>query len=127
MSRRKRRRKEQASELRQGLKFKTAVLRYLRIAPRKVRAVADTIRGLRVEDALAILDHMPRRAAGPLARMLRTALSNAQNANQVDVDALRVKEIYVDQGPMIKRFMPRAMGRATLIQKKTSHISLVLD
>lgn len=127
MSRRKRRRNEREADLQQSLKHKRASLRYLRIAPRKVRAVADTIRGRQVEDALAILDFTRRSAAEPLARMLRGALANAANADNIDVDSLLVKEIHVDQGPTIKRYRPRAMGRATLVQKKTSHVWLVLD
>ncbi len=127
MSRRKRRRKERMAERREAQKYKRASLRYLRIAPRKVRAVADVIRGQQVEKALAALDFTNRAAAAPLARMLRAALANAANSADVDVDALRVREIHVDQGPTIKRYRPRAMGRATQIQKKTSHVSLLLD
>jgi large subunit ribosomal protein L22 len=127
MSRRKRRRNERNAELRNSLKHKQATLRYLRVAPRKVRAVADVIRGKRVEDALAILDFTHRAAAAPMARMLRAALANCATSDSIDVDALRIKVIHVDQGPTIKRFMPRAQGRATMIQKKTSHISVVLE
>ncbi len=127
MSRRKRRRKERMAEQREAQKYRRATLRYLRIAPRKVRAVADVIRGQKVEKALAVLDFTHRAAAVPLARMLRAALANAANSADVDVDALRVREIHVDQGPTIKRYRPRAMGRATQIQKKTSHVSLLLD
>lgn len=127
MSRRKRRRKERMAEQREAQKYRRATLRYLRIAPRKVRAVADVIRGQKVEKALAVLDFTHRAAAAPLARMLRAALANAANSADVDVDALRVREIHVDQGPTIKRYRPRAMGRATQIQKKTSHVSLLLD
>ena len=127
MSRRKRRRKEREAELRESLKHRKARLRYLRIAPRKVKAVADIIRGRRVEEALAILDFTRRSAAEPLARMLRGALANAAEAENIDVDSLKIKEIHVDQGPTIKRFRPRAMGRATMVQKKTSHVSLLLE
>jgi len=127
MSRRKRRRKERGAELRESLKHRKARLRYLRIAPRKVKAVADIIRGRRVEEALAILDYTRRSAAEPLARMLRGALANAAEAENIDVDSLKIKEIHVDQGPTIKRFRPRAMGRATMVQKKTSHVSLLLE
>lgn len=126
MSRRKRRRNERDAEQNAGLKHKRASLRFLRIAPRKVRAVADVIRGIPVERALAILDFTNRSAAEPLAKMLRSAVANAANADDVDVDTLIVGEIMVDQGPTIKRFMPRAMGRATMVQKKTSHVSLTL-
>lgn len=127
MSRRKRRSKERMAEQREAQKYKRATLRYLRIAPRKVRAVADVIRGQQVEKALAVLDFTNRAAAAPLARMLRAALANAANSADVDLDALHVREIHVDQGPTIKRYRPRAMGRATQIQKKTSHVSLLLD
>jgi len=89
--------------------------------------VADIIRGRRVEEALAILDFTRRSAAEPLARMLRGALANAAEAENIDVDSLKIKEIHVDQGPTIKRFRPRAMGRATMVQKKTSHVSLLLE
>ena len=126
MSRRKRRRNERDAERNASLKHKRASLRFLRIAPRKVRAVADVIRGIPVERALAILDFTNRAAAEPLARMLRSAVANAANSDGVDVDTLIVGEIMVDQGPTIKRYLPRAMGRATQIQKKTSHVSLTL-
>jgi large subunit ribosomal protein L22 len=127
MSQRGKRRKQRNAESRNELKWKTAVLHYLRVAPRKVRAVADVIRGRPVDEALAILDYTNRAAAAPLARMLRAAVANAASSEKIDVDTLRVKEIHVDQGPMIKRFMPRAQGRATMIQKKTSHVSLTLE
>ncbi len=125
MSRRKRRRKEREAERREAMKHKHGVLRYIRIAPRKVRVVADTIRGRRVEEALAILAHTPKRAAKPIARMLHSMVANAQEVS--DIDRLVIKEIRVDQGPTLKRWLPRAMGRATMIQKKTSHVTLVID
>ena len=127
MSRRKRRNNEREAELRESLKHRKATLRYLRIAPRKVRAVADIIRGRRIEEALAILDYTRRSAAEPLARMLRGALANVSEVENIDVDTLKIKEILVDQGPTIKRYRPRAMGRATMVQKKTSHVSLLLE
>jgi large subunit ribosomal protein L22 len=127
MSRRKRRRKEQEAERRQRLKHKRVVLKYLRMSPRKVRAVVDTIRGRKVERALAILDFTNRAAAAPIAKMLRAAVANAANSENIDVDTLVVKEIHVDQGPTLKRFIPRAMGRATMIQKKTSHVKCLLE
>lgn len=127
MSRRKRRRKEREAETREQRKHKRSVLKYLRVSPRKVRAVVDTIRGRPVEEAIAMLDYTQRAAAAPLAKMLRAAVANAANSDNLDVDALVVKEIHVDQGPTLKRYMPRAMGRATLIQKKTSHVTCWLD
>jgi large subunit ribosomal protein L22 len=107
----------------------TARLRYLRITPRKVRIVADLIRGKKVDQALAQLAFVEKRAAEPLAKLLRSAVANAEVAskNQVDVDRLRVKSLMVDQGPSLRRFMPRAMGRAFKVLKKTSHIALTIS
>jgi large subunit ribosomal protein L22 len=104
-----------------------ATLRYLRIAPRKVRLVAANVRGMRVGDALAMLKFTPQSAAKPLAKLLRSAVSNAeQKGGRVDVDALVVKTLTVDQGPKMRRFMPRAMGRAFRVEKKTSHVYVEL-
>jgi large subunit ribosomal protein L22 len=104
-----------------------AYLRGLRVAPRKVRLVADHLRGLRVGAALAILRYTPQAAAPHLAKLLRSAVANAENkGGRVDVDALVVKTLTVDQGPKSKRYMPRAMGRATPIDKKTSHVYVEL-
>ncbi len=107
----------------------TAKLRYLRITPRKVRVVADLIRGKKVDQALAQLAFVEKRAAEPLAKLLRSAVANAEVAskNQVDVDQLRVKSLMVDQGPSLRRYMPRAMGRAFKILKKTSHVALTVS
>jgi len=107
----------------------TATLRYLRITPRKVRVVADLIRGQKVGAALSMLTYVEKRAAEPLAKLLRSAVANADLASKgsIDVDQLRVKSLMVDQGPSLRRYMPRAMGRAFKIQKKTSHISLTLS
>jgi large subunit ribosomal protein L22 len=128
MNRRERRKQKREKEAEERLKdkHKTALLRYLRVAPRKVRMVAKTIRGRKVDQALAILDFTNRAAAGPLAKMLRAVVANAA-AEDIDVDTLVVKEIRVDQGPTLKRYIPRAMGRATLVQKKTSHVSFLLE
>ena len=104
-----------------------ARLRFLRVAPRKVRLVADTLRGLKVGQALAVLKYTPQAAAKHLAKALRSAVANAeQKGGRVDVDALWVRTLTVDQGPKWKRYMPRAMGRATRIEKKTSHVSVEL-
>ena len=104
-----------------------AHLRGLRVAPRKVRLVADHLRGLKVGAALAMLKYTPQAAAPHLAKLLRSALANAENkGGRVDVDALVVKTLTVDQGPTAKRYMPRAMGRATPIHKKTSHVYVEL-
>jgi large subunit ribosomal protein L22 len=104
-----------------------ASLRFLRVAPRKVRIVADEVRGRRVGDALAILKYVPQAAAAPLAKLLRSAVANAeQKGGRVDVDALFVKTLTVDHGPKMRRFMPRAMGRAYRVEKKTSHVYVEL-
>jgi len=104
-----------------------ATLSYLRIAPRKVRLVADHVRGQKVGDALAVLKYTPQAAAAPLAKLLRSAVANAeQKGGHVDVDALFVKTLTVDQGPKMRRFMPRAMGRAYRVEKKTSHVYVEL-
>ena len=107
-----------------------ASLRYLRITPRKVRVVADLIRGKNVNAALAQLAYVEKRAAEPLAKLLRSAVANAEQSakeQSLDVDRLRVKELMVDQGPSLRRYMPRAMGRAFKILKTTSHIQLTLS
>lgn len=104
----------------------TAKLRYLHIAPRKTRAAVDVIRGLSVPEAEAQLLLMPRRAATPLLKLLRSAAANAKQAMKKDADALFIKEIRVDQGPKSTRWMPRARGAMSPIERKTSHVSIVL-
>ncbi len=104
-----------------------ASLRFLRIAPRKVRLVANEVRGQKVGEALAMLKFTPQSAAEPLAKLLRSAVANAeQKGGRVDVDALFVKTLTVDQGPKMRRFMARAMGRAYRVEKKTSHVYVEL-
>jgi large subunit ribosomal protein L22 len=104
-----------------------ASLRFLRIAPRKVRLVADAVRGQKVGEALAMLKFTPQSAAEPLSKLLRSAVANAeQKGGRVDVDALFVKTLTVDQGPKMRRFMARAMGRAYRVEKKTSHVYVEL-
>jgi large subunit ribosomal protein L22 len=104
-----------------------ATLRYLRITPRKVRLVAANVRGMNVGAALAMLKYTPNAAAKPLAKLLRSAVANAEGkGGSVDVDALFVKTLTVDQGPKMRRFMPRAMGRAYRVEKKTSHVYVEL-
>lgn len=104
-----------------------ATLSYLRVTPTKVRLVANEVRGMKVGDALALLKFTPQSAAAPLAKLLRSAVANAeQKGGNVDVDALFVKTLLVDQGPKMRRFMPRAMGRATKVEKKTSHVYVEL-
>jgi len=104
-----------------------AKLRFVRISPRKARLVADLIRGKRSEEALNILIFTRKAAARILIKLLKSAIANATQKKTIDVDRLYVKKITVDQGPTMKRFTPRAMGRATTIRKRTSHIHMVLD
>ncbi|OGL39179.1 MAG: 50S ribosomal protein L22 [Candidatus Schekmanbacteria bacterium RIFCSPHIGHO2_02_FULL_38_11] len=108
-----------------------AILRFIRVAPRKARLVVDLIRGKMVNEALAILDFSPKYVSPLLKKVLNSAVSNAmkiaENKNsKIDLDKLFIKSVNVDEGPMLKRYMPRAMGRATLIRKRTSHIKIVL-
>ncbi len=104
-----------------------ARLRFVRIAPTKARLVADLIRGKKSEEALNILTFTQKAAAKILIKLLKSALANATQKKNIDVDRLYVKQITVDQGPTMKRFQPRALGRATMIRKRTSHIHIVLD
>ncbi len=103
----------------------TAKLSGLRIAPRKVRIVVDIIRGKPVEDALRILQYTRKAAAEPVAKLLKSAVANAEKGGQ-DVSGLVVSSVMVDQGPTLRRFMARAMGRGFRINKKTCHIKLEL-
>lgn len=103
----------------------SAQLNYLHLAPRKVRLVAGVLRGLPVYEAEAQLMMMRKRAAPPLLQLLRSAMANAKN-KQVKLDTLVVKTVQVNQGPMVKRFLPRAKGIATPIHKIMSHITLTL-
>lgn len=103
-----------------------AYLNYVRISPRKVLIVLDLIRNKPVDMALAILKHTPKAACEPLEKLLKSAIANAENNHNMDVSKLYVAECSVSQGPTLKRIRPRAQGRAFRIQKKTSHITLVL-
>ena len=103
-----------------------AQAKYIRIASRKVQVIVPAIKGKKVEEAIALLGFIPRKGARILNRVLHSAVANA-GQNKVDIDTLIVKKILVDQGPTLKRFMPRAMGRATPILKRTSHITVILD
>ena len=103
-----------------------AVGKYLRVSPYKVRLVADLVRGKRVEEALTILKFLPKKSGRLINKTLRSAVANAENMQTIDVDTLVIKTIQVDEGPKLKRWRPRAMGRATRILKRTSHITMVL-
>ncbi|MBI2041909.1 MAG: 50S ribosomal protein L22 [Candidatus Nealsonbacteria bacterium] len=105
----------------------TAKLRHLHIAPRKVRLIADLIRGKSTTEAVTILNFTTKKAALDIQNLLNSAIANAKNNFQLDPSNLYILKISVDEGPKIKRFMPRARGSANEIQKKTSHINLVLE
>ena len=100
--------------------------KYVRSAPRKARLVMDHIRGKEVEHARAILGHAPRAAADDILKLLNSAVANAESAYELGADELRVFRAFVDEGPTIKRFRPRALGRATKINKRTSHMTIEL-
>lgn len=105
----------------------SAKLKYARMSPQKTRLVVDMVRGKGVQEALNILKFSPQKPANIVAKLVRSAIANAEQKGVGDVDRLYVKTITVDQGPALKRFMPRAQGRATRIRKPTSHILVVLD
>lgn len=105
----------------------TAKLRYLRIAPRKIRLVADLVRGKKVEEAQTILNFTTKKVSLPLSKLLKQGIANAKNNLQIEPANLFISKIIVDEGPKYKRWQARARGQAYEIQKKTSHITLVLD
>ncbi|MBQ0137861.1 MAG: 50S ribosomal protein L22 [Kurthia sp.] len=104
-----------------------AVARTVRIAPRKVRLVVDLIRGKQVGEAIAILNHTPRSASPVVEKVLKSAIANAEHNYDLDVNSLYISEVFVDEGATLKRFRPRAQGRASAINKRTSHITLVVS
>jgi large subunit ribosomal protein L22 len=103
-----------------------ASARYLRVPPRKARIVADQVRGKGVEDALAMLRFSPRGAAVPIMKLINSAAANAENNADLDPDEMRIAEIAVDEGPTMRRYRPRARGRATRIDKRTCHVRVAL-
>lgn len=105
----------------------SAKLKSVRLSPQKTRLVVDMVRGKAVQEALNILKFSPQRPADIVAKLVRSAVANAEQKGIEDVDRLFIKAVFVDQGPVLKRFMPRAQGRATKIRKPTSHITVVLD
>ncbi|AMO87303.1 large subunit ribosomal protein L22 [Solibacillus kalamii] len=104
-----------------------AIARTVRIAPRKVRLVVDLIRGKQIGEAVAILRHTPKAASPVVEKVLKSAVANAEHNYELDVNNLVVSEIFVDEGPTLKRFRPRAQGRASAINKRTSHITIVVS
>ncbi len=103
-----------------------AVAKYIRISPMKVQQVMNVIRGKDVQEAYATLKFTPKKAAFLVEKVLKSAVANAENNLELDTDNLYVKACHVDQGPTLKRQKPRAMGKADLIRKRTSHITVVV-
>ncbi len=103
-----------------------AQAKYVRISAQKARIVTRAIQDKKVEEALAVLMFIPKKAARLVRRVVASAVANATQRPQIDVDSLYIKKVYVDDGPSVKRFMSRAMGRVNRITKRTSHITVVL-
>jgi ribosomal protein L22 len=116
-----------APRLEDGTIVVRAQAKYVRCAPRKARLVVDHIRGKSVDDARAILTHTPRAAARDVLKLLESAVANAENNHELDPDDLVIRKVYVDEGPTLKRYRPRALGRATRIRKRTSHMTIQLS
>jgi|SRR3990170_3620078 len=104
-----------------------ATAKYIRVSPQKARLVVDLIRGKKVDEALSILNFSSKAVSRDVAKTLKSAMANAENTKNLDVDRLYVKIAFVDQGPTLKRMSSRAMGRGVLIKKRSSHITIVLD
>jgi len=125
--------KEEPAKKKEAPKVKPAPIvvrassRYVRVAPRKARLVADQVRGLQIERARALLQFSPRGAARDIGKLIESAAANAENNHDLVADEMRVAEITVDEGPTLRRFRPRALGRATPINKRTSHIAVALS
>ena len=103
-----------------------AILRYARVSPRKVRRVTKLIKGKKAGDALITLKFVPHSSAKVVGKVLRSAMANAEQKKVADPESMKIIKAVVDQGPTMKRLMPRAMGRADIIKKRTSHITLIL-
>jgi len=104
-----------------------AVARYVRTSPMKARRVIDLVRGLPAKEALTVLKFAPQAASEPVYKVLASAIANAENNERLDPDSLLVREAYVDEGPTLRRFRPRAQGRAYRIRKRTCHITIALE
>ena len=104
-----------------------AVGRYMRISPQKMRLIMDEVRGKKVDEAIRLLSFSPKKGARIIRKLINSAVANAEANKEIDVDTLYIKRVYADQGPIMKRFRPRAMGRASRIRKRTSHLTVILD
>ena len=105
----------------------TAKTRHIRISPRKLRLVSDLIRGEMVSSAMNTLKFTTKRGAKIMYKTLMSAVANAEVKGTIDMDSLYVKKVWVDEGATMKRFMPRAQGRATVVRKRLSHLNMILD
>ena len=101
--------------------------RYVRVAPRKARLIADQVRGMHIEQARALLEFSPRGAAEDIRKLIESAAANAENNHDLIADEMKISEITVDEGPTLKRYRPRALGRASRINKRTCHIAVALS
>lgn len=104
-----------------------AILRTIRITARKVRLVADQVRNKKVAEALSILNNTNKRSSDPVKKLIKSAIANGVNNNAMDAEQMFIKTIYVNEGPTIKRFRPRAHGRAYEILKRTSHVTVTIS
>ena len=104
-----------------------AIHKYIRMSPQKARLIANLVRGKAVSEALSTLEYTPKSASTYVLKLIKSAVANASSREDIDVDTLFVKNIFVDQGPTLKRFRARAMGRGSRILKRTCHITVVLD
>ncbi len=104
-----------------------AAAKFIRVSPRKIRLIMDQVRGRKVEEALNILSFAPHKGARILIKLINTAVSNAEQNSDIDVDSLYIKRLYADEGPTMKRWRPRAQGRATRINKRASHMTIIVD
>ncbi len=104
-----------------------AVAKFVRISPRKARQVIDLIRGKDVDEAIAILKNTPRKASKLIEKVVNSAVANAENNHDMFVDDLYVAKAFIDEGPTMKRFRPRAMGQASPINRRTSHITIIMS
>ncbi len=104
-----------------------SITRFIRVSPRRARNVADLIRGLSVGEAVGVIQYTPTKAAGIISKTLQSAIANAKAQKIEDVDSMKVEKITVDGGPIIRRFIARAMGRATRIRKRTAHITIIIN
>ena len=104
-----------------------AAARFVRISPQKIRLIMDQVRGRKIEEALSILSFAPQKGAPILKKLINSAVANAEQNSDVEVDSLHIKRVYADEGPTLKRWRPRALGRASRIRKRSSHLTVILE